>query len=401
MKNKVFAVLTAALLCLSLVLPVSAADLHIFDMTGGAIGADGVNALEQQAQKIENTYGFEVFFAIVDGVGDEGTYGYTENLYKSKAEGENGIALTYNYGDNKYAFYCSGTGETIFPEEVQDNTLWDAFAYTETYYDGVYAYLLAVDAILSKAPGVTVNSDEITTKTAEEETTEFVFVDRTLPLVVDNADVLTDAEEAALLTKLEALGEANNLEIGAITVDSYEGKEPQTFADDFYDYNGYGYGENDDGLIVVFNTGEGDGNRNIAISTRGKAIDLVSDFDIDLIIEMMIPDIKNGNFAGAFDSFVAECESAVDTSASPFAIPLAIVIGFGLAFLIVKIQASKLKTVRQQVNAADYVGEVVLTNRFDNFLYNDVKKTAKAKDDSSSTHTSSSGRTHGGGNKSF
>ena len=177
MKNKVFAVLTAALLCLSLVLPVSAADLHIFDMTGGAIGADGVNALEQQAQKIENTYGFEVFFAIVDGVGDEGTYGYTENLYKSKAEGENGIALTYNYGDNKYAFYCSGTGETIFPEEVQDNTLWDAFAYTETYYDGVYAYLLAVDAILSKAPGVTVNSDEITTKTAEVETTEFVSVD--------------------------------------------------------------------------------------------------------------------------------------------------------------------------------------------------------------------------------
>lgn len=400
MKNKVFAVLAAVLLCLSLALPVSAADAHIFDMTGGAIGPDNVNALEQQAQKIEDTYGFEVLFAIVDGVGDEGTYGYTENLYETKAEGENGLALTYNYGDNKYAFYCSGTGEALFPEAVQDNTLWNAFAYTETYYDGVYAYLLAVDAILSKAPVVTVNPAESTTKAAEEETTEFVPVDRTLPLVVDNADVLTDAEEAALLTKLEALGEANGLEIGAITVDSYEGKDPQAFADDFFDYNGYGYGENDDGLIVVFNTGEGDGNRNIAISTHGKAIDLVSDYNIDLIIEMMIPDIKNGNFAGAFDSFVAECESAVDTSASPLAIPLAIAIGFGLAFLIVKIQASKLKTVRQQVNAADYVGEVMLTGRFDNFIYKNVKSSPRAKSESS-THTSSSGRTHGGGNKSF
>lgn len=222
-----------------------------------------------------------------------------------------------------------------------------------------------------------------------------------MSLVEDYADVLTDDEETALLNKLEALGEANDLEIGAITVDSYEGKDPQAFADDFYDYNGYGYGENDDGLIVVFNTGEGDGNRNIAISTHGKAIDLVSDYNIDPIIEMMIPDIKNGNFAGAFDSFVAECESAVDTSASPLAIPLAIAIGFGLAFLIVKLQASKLKTVRQQVDAADYVGNVMLTGEYDSFLYKDVKSVAKPKNDSSSTHTSSSGRTHGGGNKSF
>ena len=163
----------------------------------------------------------------------------------------------------------------------------------------------------------------------------------------------------------------------------------------------YGYGENDDGFIVVFNTGEGDGNRNIAISTHGKGVDLLTDMEIDVIIEMMINPIKNGDFAGAFDNFVAECENAVDTGVSLLAIPLAIVIGFGLAFLIVKIQASKLKTVVQKADAADYVGNVVLTYQNDQFMYRNVTSSPKVKSESSSTHTSSSGRTHGGGNKSF
>ncbi len=237
---------------------------------------------------------------------------------------------------------------------------------------------------------------------AGEEKTEAVLTDRTCPLVADNADVLTDAEEADLTAKLEALGSEHGLEIGAVTVDSYEGKDPQTFADDFYDANGYGYGENDDGIIVVFNTGEGDGNRNIAISTHGTGDDLLTDNEISVIIEMMTGPIKNGDFKGAFDSFAVECEKAIDPSISIIWIPVSILIGFGLAFLIVKIQASKLKTVRAQVDAADYVGNVMLTAQYDNFMYKNVTSSPKAKSSSGgSTHTSSSGRTHGGGNKSF
>ena len=101
------------------------------------------------------------------------------------------------------------------------------------------------------------------------------------------------------------------------------------------------------------------------------------------------------------DNFVSECENAVDTSVSLLAIPLAIAIGFGLAFLIVKIQASKLKTVVQKADAADYVGNVVLTYQNDQFMYRNVTSSPKVKSDSSSTHASASGRTHGGGNKSF
>ena len=397
MKNKIFAIVAVVVLCLTMIVPVSAANTHIFDQTN-VLG--DIYSLETYAQKIEDDYEFSVLLSVIDGVGAEGTYGYCEDLYNANAEYEDGIALTYNYGDNKYAFYCSGEAENLFPIDVQNNTLWSAFAYTETYYEGAYAYIAAVDTILKAAPPA-ISEPEDTDDDVTEPITEFVPTDRTLSLVEDYADVLTDSEEAELIAKLEAFGSEYDIEIGAITVDSYEGKDPQDFADDFYDYNGYGYGENDDGLIVVFNTGKGDGNRNLAISTHGKGIELLTDLEIDRIIEMMINPIKNGDFASAFDNFVSECEVAFDESISIIWIPVSILVGFGLAFLIVKIQASKLKTVVQKADAADYVGNVVLTYQNDQFMYRNVTSSPKVKSESSSTHTSSSGRTHGGGNKSF
>ena len=34
------------------------------------------------------------------------------------------------------------------------------------------------------------------------------------------------------------------------------GKTAEAYADDYYDYNGYGYGENDDGLLLLVSMGE-------------------------------------------------------------------------------------------------------------------------------------------------
>lgn len=392
MKNKVFAVFAVIVLCLSLVIPVSAASTnHIFDDTN-MIGE--LSALEAVAQKIEDTYGYSVLLSVVDTVGEEGTYAYCEELYNTKTEKENGIALTYNYGDNKYAFYCAGEAEKIFTVDIQDNTLWGAFAFTETYYDGAIAYFTTVENMLK----------ESVTALPKVEVTEFIPDERTLPLVVDNADVLTDAEEESLTVKLEELGAKYSLEVGVLTVDTYEGKSGQAYVDYYYDYNGYGYGENDDGLMIVFNTGKGDGTRNLSLTTHGTAIELVTDFEIDVIFDTMIPFITDGEIAAAFDTFVSEADSAIDPTTPSYYIPLSIVIGFAVSFIIVKIQASKLKTVRKKVDAADYVANVAITQRYDNFMFKNVSKVEKKSDSDSggsSTHTSSSGRTHGGGSRNF
>ena len=88
---------------------------------------------------------------------------------------------------------------------------------------------------------------------------------------------------------------------------------------------------------------------------------------------------------------------------------LAVGIGLVLAWVVVHVMKSQLRSVAFQENAASYVreGSMNLTNSRELFLYRDVHRTERPKESSSSdsggssTHTSSSGTTHGGGGGSF
>lgn len=395
MKNKLFSILTVLVLCLSMVIPVSAAGTHIFDNTN-MIGQ--LSSLEAVAQNIEDTYGFSVLLTVTDTTGDKTTYEYGEALYEANAAKADGLVLIYDYGANVYNFYRAGKAEELFTNDILEGTVWNAFAYTETYYDGAVGYYNAVESILK--------SSNVTAPVATTEpTTEFVPTDRTLPLVVDNADVLTDAEETDFTAKLEALGDKYNMDAAILTVDSYGGKTDRAYADDYFIEMGYGRGENKDGFLFVFNTGKEDGTRNVYLATHGSAIEYITDFEIDVIFEMMIPKLTNGEYAETFETFINEADNAIDPSTPVYVYPASILIGFAIAFIIVKIQASKLKTVRKQADAASYVANVQLTYQYDNFMYSDVSKVKKSSDSSSSggssTHTSSSGDTFGGKGRNF
>ncbi|MBQ7118146.1 MAG: TPM domain-containing protein, partial [Clostridia bacterium] len=241
MKNKVFAILTVLVLCLSMVIPVSAAGTHIFDSTN-MIGQ--LSSLEAVAQNIEDTYGFSALLTVTDTTGDKTTYEYGEELFEANAAKEDGLVLIYDYGENVYNFYCAGKAEELFSGDVLEGTVWNAFAYTETYYDGAIGYYNAVESILK-------SSNATAPVATTEPATEFVPTDRTLPLVVDNADVLTDAEETDFTAKLEALGDKYNMDAAILTVDSYGGKTDRAYADDYFIEMGYGRGENKDGFLFV------------------------------------------------------------------------------------------------------------------------------------------------------
>ena len=85
-------------------------------------------------------------------------------------------------------------------------------------------------------------------------------------------------------------------------------------------------------------------------------------------------------------------------------IPICFAIAFVLSLIISKIVASSLRPVRKQQNATNFVrkGSMVVTNGQDVFMYRNVSRTEISRDDDdTSTHTSSSGETHGGGGISF
>lgn len=99
--------------------------------------------------------------------------------------------------------------------------------------------------------------------------------------VYDLADLLSDEEEQQLFSQLSGISEELWLEMVCVTTSDAEGKSSMDYADDFFDYNGFGYGERRSGFLLLIDME----NRNIWISGRGRAMDLLSDRQLTDIAE--------------------------------------------------------------------------------------------------------------------
>lgn len=136
---------------------------------------------------------------------------------------------------------------------------------------------------------------------------------------------------------------------------------------------------------------------------------------LDYLKEKVQPELKDEDFAGAFNEFADQCEMFLGTGATeshmmllPFPKnhfllcgPILHCHGFVLALLCTMGMRAQLKSVRSQESAVDYVrsGSMDVTRSNDIFLYNTVTRTAKPKDDTSDTGGSDS--SHGGTGGSF
>ena len=112
-------------------------------------------------------------------------------------------------------------------------------------------FMLVLPVMASESPET---DSEVSAVTSEESAvpTENPAIpeERQKPLLVDDAGLLTEEESSALLNKLEDISQKYENEVGIVTVNSLEGKTAEAYADDYYDYNGYGYGENDVGTKI-------------------------------------------------------------------------------------------------------------------------------------------------------
>lgn len=236
----------------------------------------------------------------------------------------------------------------------------------------------------------------------------------------DEPDLLTGSEESELIEKLENICSQKQMEVVVAAFETIGNYTPMEYADDFYDYNGYGYGENRDGLILIIVMDTSDW----WISTRGSAITAFTDAGIDYIGKQIVPYLSDGDYYGAFSRFAEQCVVFIDQAnagdpydthnlpKAPFDKGMALVIAVVIGFIVGKIYTGslkgQLKTVQAQRAAANYVkdGSMNVTSSRDFFLYRNVTRTAKESSSSgsgggSSTHTSSSGAAHGGGGGKF
>ena len=71
------------------------------------------------------------------------------------------------------------------------------------------------------------------------------------------------------------------------------------YADDFYDYNGYGYGDSRDGILLLISMEE----RDWRISTCGYGITVFTDAGQEYISDKFLPYLSDGDYSEAFTKY--------------------------------------------------------------------------------------------------
>ena len=253
--------------------------------------------------------------------------------------------------------------------------------------------------------------------------TRTIPAERLKPRLVDDADIIPELAESALLKKLDRISEEYQIDVVIFTCYSLGDRSPQAYADDYYDYNGYGAGAGDDGAILVLAMDK----RKYAVSTHGYALTALTDAGLKNIRDNFLPEFKKGDYYEGFNIF-ADMSSEYIKSArnghimdvndfkvkKPFPLVSNIFISLGIGFVIglaaTSAMASQLKSVAMQKSAVNYVkrGSLNVTNSSELFLYANVNKeyiepssSSGGSSGGSSSHTSSSGRSHGGISGSF
>ena len=211
-----------------------------------------------------------------------------------------------------------------------------------------------------------------------------------------------------------------------VTISSLDDRSVEEYADDFYDYNGYGFGDDADGILLLVSMDT----REWAINTTGLGETIFTDKGQEYITDQFISYLRSGDYYGGFALFAELCDQFIEEYTTtgkaydygnmpkePFgwfgAICGSLVVGVIAGIIVALSLKSQLTSVKPQAMANAYIrqGSMQITERNDLFLYHNITRVARPKDNDSrsgggggggsSTHHSSSGRSHGGSHGHF
>ena len=227
--------------------------------------------------------------------------------------------------------------------------------------------------------------------------------ERNINFVYDEADLLTDSEEAALTRKLADVSETYQAQLVVCTIASMDGGDVDFLLDYLYDSMGFGYGERHDGVLLLVCMDP----REYRILSNGYAGVAIDSHDIETIGEAIVSDLSDGDYAEAFQEFADQCAYYLDGYLYGFPFDfggnllICLIIGLAAGLIVAFILKGQLKTVRRQAGARAYVkpGSMQVTVHNDLFLYRNVTRVKRETSSSSGggSRSSESARSRGGG----
>ena len=228
--------------------------------------------------------------------------------------------------------------------------------------------------------------------------------------VVDNAGILTPLQAQAIRERLDNISETYRFDLVLLIEESIGNTRPMVYADDYFDYHDYGYGDEYDGLIFLQVTDS----RDYWFSSCGRGVKMINELALNELKNKVRAQLKNDNYYEAYLAFANAMEKILilDAQGRSFGIFQAYyrifvlvswIIGLLAALIVVSNWKYQMNTARLKSDAASCIvpGSLAFAVQSDRFLYSTTSRSARQTSSSGGggggSHTSSSGRSHGGG----
>ena len=383
-----------------------------------------VQKLDASLAAVERKHHIRILAAIASDWKDKPLKPLAENIIKTIAPGgENGaVLLLLTVEDNNYSYYVATDAKlrTRITDGDGIDYLIDKSVPAvkkRQYAEGFTAFGAAVDEVLTYyqregKPFTTGAALSAVARAVADGTPASDGSGLGALRVIDESDLLSDAEEQALDAKLAAYEAAHGIRVLVGTVKNTHGQVLGKVANGVVDRIADS-GAN--GTIVLLLAPK---ERDFYISTDNKMrVRITDDRGIEHLAGQFVPSLKENKYAEGFTAFAAAVDEMVtyyEKEGKPFnpdaflltivalvgaLIPAAIVYWFILANL-----SDSMFSVRSAHEADDYVerGSFRLTHKEDVFLRTTESRETKHKETSSSSSgsyisTSSRDESHGGG----
>lgn len=193
--------------------------------------------------------------------------------------------------------------------------------------------------------------------------------------VIDEADLLTDAEEQKLEQAIALIQEKYQFDIVLLTKESIGQRDGKKYAGDYYDANGYGFGDRHDGVIFLY-VAQGDMyGDTVHFTNTGRSERILNNEADEMVWNDIKSDIHSRRFASAFARFIQDMEYLLEAdqplNRANRILPITGIAGVAIGAMVAFILKSQMKSVRRKSDAMSYIrdGSFQLTRQQDIYLY--------------------------------
>lgn len=179
-------------------------------------------------------------------------------------------------------------------------------------YDACRGFMSIIRKDITKAADVFVPREDMMNEA------HFVpFQNNDISRVLDYAGLISESAENDFLDRIAKIREDYGLDVVILTVEDpeYDDTKMTPFADDFYDYVGFGCGAERSGILLFVNMDPSV--RYYTISTCGQAIDYFYDDYIESTYDQMLDKFASGNYERGINVYLDNVEAMMLVTHEP------------------------------------------------------------------------------------